>query len=165
MHVTDTIQIGDKVVYSKSIVSPVLYPPNGEMFAVSVVYRDVTEQRLLQEELKASQDRFKRLAEASSEAIAIHREDKLVDVNPQYLELFGYTFDEALATPGLNMIAPQSRKIVSERIASGNEEVYKAIGLRKDGSTFPMEIRIRTSSIDGQPVRIVVLREIGRAHV
>ena len=83
-----------------------------------------------------------------------------VDVNPQYLELFGYTFDEALATPGLNMIAPQSRKIVSERIASGNEEVYKAIGLRKDGSTFPMEIRIRTSSIDGQPVRIVVLRDL-----
>lgn len=127
-------------------------------------FSDITEQKQLVNELKASQERFKRLADASFEAIAIHENGRLIDVNQQYLDMFGYTLDEVSTKNVLDMVASESRELVQNQITSGYEGTYEARGRRKNGATFPIEIRVRTSFIDGKSVRISVIRDLSEQH-
>lgn len=51
MRVEDSAMIGDKLVYSESVISP-LRDKDGNVFAVGVVYRDITERRYAETELQ-----------------------------------------------------------------------------------------------------------------
>ena len=51
MRVEDAIQVGSKFVYSESVLSPIK-DAQGKMFAVGVLYRDVTERKELENKLK-----------------------------------------------------------------------------------------------------------------
>jgi len=45
MHFTDKVHIGNRIVFNESTLSPV-HDEKGRMFAVSVIYRDITEQKM-----------------------------------------------------------------------------------------------------------------------
>lgn len=124
------------------------------------IFRDISEEKQLLNELKAGEDRFKRLSDASFEGIAIHENGHMIDANQQYLAMFGYTLEEIRSTDGLDMIAAEDRDIVKSRIAEGFEGTYEVRGLKKNGTTFPIEMRVRKSTIDGRPVRIGVIRDL-----
>jgi len=51
LRVEDTVSIGNKTVYFESVLSPII-KKDGSMFAVGVVYRDVTRRKNMEEELK-----------------------------------------------------------------------------------------------------------------
>jgi diguanylate cyclase (GGDEF)-like protein/PAS domain S-box-containing protein len=51
MKVEDVNMVGNKLVYSESVVSP-MRDKNGDVFAVGVVYRDITSRKRAEEELK-----------------------------------------------------------------------------------------------------------------
>ncbi len=51
MRVEDAVQVGAKFVYSESVVSPIK-DSRGDMFAVGVLYRDVTERKQLENQLR-----------------------------------------------------------------------------------------------------------------
>ena len=53
-------------------------------------------QKQAEEELRENKERFRLLAEAAFEAIAIHEEGVLLNANDQYFKMFGYEPDEAL---------------------------------------------------------------------
>jgi PAS domain S-box-containing protein len=124
------------------------------------VFRDLSITKQAEDELKASEQRFKRLSETSFEAIAIHKEGKIFDVNQKYIEMFGYTSDELSHINGLDMIAPEYRETVMNHITSGYEEPYEVKGLKKDGTVFPIEIQAKASQIDGQAVRIGAIKDL-----
>lgn len=51
LRVEDAVPVGDNTVYSESVLSPI-FGNDGSMFAVGVVYRDVTERKFMEDELK-----------------------------------------------------------------------------------------------------------------
>jgi PAS domain S-box-containing protein len=163
MSVEDADYVGNKLVYSQSVLSPIKNS-SGKIFAVSVVYRDITEKMELQkkvhEDLKASEQRFKRLSEASFEAIAVHKDGKIIDVNQKFIDMFGYTQDELKHVHGIDLIAPQSRETVKNNIASGYEVLYEVMGVKKDGTIFPIEIHSKNSQLDGQSIRIGAIQDL-----
>ena len=53
--VEDVVPVGDQLVHSESQVSPIR-DATGQVFAVGVVYRDVTERKQMEEELRRSRD-------------------------------------------------------------------------------------------------------------
>ena len=124
------------------------------------IFRNITQQQQLLDCLEAGEVRFKRLAEATFEAIAIHQDGEIIDVNQQYLDMFGYTLDEVKKIPDINMIAPQSRALVEEKMASKYEGIYEAFGMKKDGTIFPVEIQAKETVLDGQPIRIGAIRDM-----
>ncbi|MHC4926257.1 MAG: PAS domain S-box protein [Planctomycetota bacterium] len=121
---------------------------------------DLTERTKLLQEIADSEVRYKRLSEASFEAIAIHDQGNIIDVNQQYIDLFGYTLDEVKQISGLDMIAPQSRDKVAEMMATGFQGIYEVFAMKKDGSTFPIKIQVRQSVLNGRPIRIAALRDL-----
>ena len=75
--------------------------------------------------------------------------------------MFGYTYDELIGIFGTDVIAPEYKEIVKSNMLSGSEKLYEAMGLRKDGSIFPVQIQARMMDYKGQRVRVTAVSDIG----
>ncbi|MFZ1980079.1 MAG: PAS domain S-box protein, partial [Smithella sp.] len=125
------------------------------------VVRDITEQKKAEEDLHVSEERFRLLSEASFEAIAIHEEGVLLNANDQYFKMFGYEPGEALGKEMISLtFAPEVLEFAKKQVAIGSLEPYESIGLRKDGTRFPIEIRARKMEYKGRIVRFGAIRDI-----
>jgi PAS domain S-box-containing protein len=111
-------------------------------------------------ELHQSELRFRQLAEASFEGLAVSENGILIDGNPQLAALHGYTLEEMIGRPVLDFVAPDFRDLVAQRIREGVEATYQCFSLRKDGSIFPSEVRGCMRSWQGRETRVTALRDL-----
>ncbi len=121
-----------------------------------VAAREQAEEKLLE-----SEERFKQLAGATWEAIVIHEKGVVLNANQQYFDMFGYRPEELLGQEGISRTStPESIEAIRQQISEGNLGPYKAVGKRKDGSEFPMDIRIRVLDYHGREVRVAAIRDV-----
>jgi len=111
-------------------------------------------------ELQVSEIRFRKLSDAAFEGIAIHENQRIFDCNNKLIEMFGYALDELNNMNGIELIAPDLRETVKGYIDAGYEGPYEAIGFKKDGSIFPVEIQAREMQLHGHVYRVVAVRDI-----
>jgi len=130
-------------------------------FAIGLI-EDVTERKRAEQALIVSEERFRQRSEATFEGIVIHDQGKILDVNQQYADMFGYSVSEIIGKSILEFVAPDHRETVSRRTHEGFEAMYETWGVKKDGTTFPLEIMAKNSSFKGKTVRIGALRDITR---
>jgi len=115
----------------------------------------------LEKALRASDERFKILADASWEGIAIHDHGILIEANQQFFTLFGYEENELLHTNILEkLITPQSLVALQARICNGEVGFHDSTGLKKDGTTFPFESNSRYMEYHDKKVRVCAIRDI-----
>ncbi len=112
------------------------------------------------DELQESEERYRNLNAAAFEGIAISENGRLLDVNDQALKMFGYEGTELIGREVVDVVAPESREIVSAAIRENRETTYEHRLLRKDGSTFFAEARARMARVGGRSVRMTALRDI-----
>jgi two-component system cell cycle sensor histidine kinase/response regulator CckA len=110
--------------------------------------------------LRESEERFRRLAEASFEGVVISEKGVILDVNELYCDMLGYTRSELLGHSLLAWVAPQLQERVKHYIETDYDEPYESVMLKKDGSQFPIEVRARTVPYDGRLVRVAAIRDI-----
>jgi len=111
--------------------------------------------------LRESEERYRLLSEASFEAVAIHKAGVLFEANEQYFEMFGYEKEELLGKQVMPLtVAPESMKLLEKQIDLGSLEIYEAIGLKKNGTKFPIEIRAREMDYQGRAMRVAIIRDI-----
>ena len=122
--------------------------------------QDITERKRAEAALRESEERFRRLSEATFEGIALHDQGIILDANAHFAALFGYDLAEVIGRPALDFAAPVSRDLVAGHIHQVADEPYEAIGRRKDGSTFPGEVRARWIPYQGRVVRVAVVRDL-----
>jgi PAS domain S-box-containing protein len=122
--------------------------------------RDITERRRAEAALTESEQRFQTLAEAPFEGIALIEEGVFTDVSDQLASMLGYTREELIGKPVMQVIAPESRERVAEAIRTGELEPYEHLTMRKDRTAFPVEVRARMAEIGGRRVRISAVRDI-----
>ncbi|HYE04828.1 MAG TPA: PAS domain S-box protein, partial [Planctomycetota bacterium] len=110
--------------------------------------------------------RFRAVFEASLDAIGVSRGPEYVISNPAYLRMFGYdTHDELVGRKIIDFIAPEERDRLSEIIArrglgDAAPREYDTVGLRRDGTRFPMEVRSSTYVEDGARFTLAIIRDI-----
>ncbi len=125
------------------------------------VFRDLRElQRLTETEAL-----YRTLFETSLAGIYLLQDGHIVVANPQAAAMFGYTPEEIVGQPALNVIADEDRQMVAEnirrRLAGELEEVrYRFRGLRKDGSRFWAEVRGRRIIYNGRPAILGTVLDI-----
>ena len=115
----------------------------GEPVLVRGALADVSARKAAEEALRESQERWRRISEATFEGVAFSSEGVIVDANAQLADMLGYTPGELIGRPVSDCVAPEDRARVMEAIRSGHTGAYQHHALRKDGSTFPVETRAR----------------------
>jgi len=130
--------------------------------AVRVVGRisDITKQKTAELALKESETRFKALHNASFGGISIHDKGIILDCNKGLSDMTGYSVEELIGMDGLLLIAEQSRDSVMKNISSAYEKPYEAVGLRKNGTEFPLRLEGRNIPYKGKMARTVEFRDI-----
>ncbi len=110
--------------------------------------------------LRESEERFKNLAAAAFEGICISEDGKILDVNNQFLAMFGYERTEVIGHQIIELVAPESRALVTEAVRTGRETIYGHQLQRKDGGIFFAEARAQMIRVGNQTLRMTALRDI-----
>ena len=114
------------------------------------------------EKAEESEAKYKNLSNITFEGILIHNKGIILDVNLALEKMFGYSAKEVLGKSGLKMfISEKYHTIITENINKKSELPYEVEGVKKDGSTFPIEIEGRNIiSENNNSVRVIAIRDI-----
>jgi PAS domain S-box-containing protein len=88
---------------------------------------------------------------------------RIVDANEAAVATYGYSRDELLDMNVRDLRAPEARASLEtdwEAAASPDGTQFETVHVRKDGSTFPVEVSSRSIDIDGMPYLQSFVREI-----
>ncbi len=138
------------------------------VIVMSMALTNGTQRRLLESEL-----RFRTIIEQSPIGMAFGRDGITVEVNQVYMQMFGYDdMTEVIGQPLLNQIAPQCRPEMEDRITrriKGElvDTSYETIGLRKDGTQFPIYISAKRIVLNEGPLTfgfLIDMTELKRAE-
>jgi PAS domain S-box-containing protein len=135
--------------------------------ALDAVVTDVTEHRAAERALRESEERFRRLIEQAGDAVfVLDHEGRLIDVNQQACDSLGYARDELLALPSdaVAQFVPAGNAGLEEALAEGRPVTIDAAQGRKDGATFPVEVRITNFEAGGRPLRLALVRDVTERH-
>src|SRR5829696_625983 len=118
------------------------------------VQYDITEQKRTEEELRQSEKRFKVLSQEVVEGIILSENGRIIDANRSVTEMFGYRLKELIGKDAIELTSPGYREMVRQRISDEDTRHYESMGLKKDGTIFPIEIRPRHLPYSGRRIRV-----------
>ncbi|KIM00388.1 diguanylate cyclase/phosphodiesterase (GGDEF & EAL domains) with PAS/PAC sensor(s) [Paramagnetospirillum magnetotacticum MS-1] len=136
------------------------FDAEGGFAGINGAIRDITEVWQTRKTLEDSEDRFRRLSDVATEAICIHFEGKIIDMNKAFETLFAYPRDELLTMWAWDVIDPRDIGLAKSMVAQQYEAPYEVRGIRKDGSVFPMEIYSKHSWMGEKSVRVTSIRDL-----
>jgi len=136
--------------------SPFLF---GTKEMVALAIHDTSNRQSIEMSISSNENRLRLLADAATEGILIHDGKRILDVNDAAVRLIGFSREEVIESSLLAFAAPESHAAILQHIKTQSGSPYQGIGLKKDGSRFPIEIVARTVQHQGQMVRVVVLRD------
>ena len=122
--------------------------------------QEIANHKRAQQAVRESEEQFRCLAEATFEAVSINEQGKLVSVNRNFARLFGYKPSEVVGMSALKIVAPESRDHVQQMIASGSEQMYECLCLKRDGTIFPAEVHSKAIPYQGRMVKVTAIRDI-----
>ena len=111
-------------------------------------------------ELIDSNERFRSLYEAAFDGMIITESGKILEINNIFCKMMGYKSSELIDKELLSIVSPKERENVQRKILSDSEEPYESFCLRKDGSSFPVEVQAKMFLYKGKRVRGTALRDI-----
>ena len=124
------------------------------------IITSIQKQKKAEKILKESESRYATLSESTFEALLFSTNGIISNQNKSAENIFGYSLEEAKGKEIINWLHPTFHQIIKEKIRNNSNEAYEAVGVRKDGTTFPCEIQVKTISIDGVETRITAIRNI-----
>ncbi|HEX8230921.1 MAG TPA: PAS domain S-box protein [Chloroflexia bacterium] len=128
--------------------------------AYRVIKRDITERKRTDRALQESEERFRRLSNASREGVCIHEGGKILEVNKRLAEMFGYEPHEVIGMHMWAFTPFEYQNAILDRAIAEDETPYELVGVRKDGSVFPIEVRGQTVPYQGRDVRVTTTRDL-----
>jgi diguanylate cyclase (GGDEF)-like protein/PAS domain S-box-containing protein len=93
--------------------------------------------------LRASENRFRQLTEATFEGILIHADGRIVDANAAMAELIGRPVSDLIGHNVLDFVAETSRAGLSRHMAAGLDTACEIELSAADGARIPVEVLTR----------------------
>lgn len=136
-----------------------LKTPDGEVIGTMSMGEDITESR-------KAEERFRALIEHAPAAIRIGRNVQTIYANPRFLEMFGFAAaEEVLGTTLTDQYAPEMRDAIADRarrreLGLSAPASYETIGMRKDGSRFPVHVATTRIVLGDGPATVGFFNDI-----
>jgi diguanylate cyclase (GGDEF)-like protein/PAS domain S-box-containing protein len=149
---------------------------SGEVVGTLGALTDITERKRTERSLEESEHRFRQLFEQSVDALFVHDEQgRFVDCNSQATLLLGYAREELLSMTvwdvSEDMLTPEEKArkareggTLWQRALSGAPGTFalshEEMNRRKDGTTFPVEVRVGSVDYGGRRMLLTSVRDI-----
>jgi PAS domain S-box-containing protein len=152
---------------------------SAEGILVTAAIRDISVRRAAEEHLVQMEGRYRGLLEAAPDAmVVVDQGGEIVLLNVQAEKQFGYSRDELIGQRVTNIIPEgfaerliaDGTRTAAEALAQQIGTGIELIGLRKDGSEFPIEIMLSPlESVDGilvtAAIRDISVRRAAEEHL
>jgi len=141
----------------------------GAVRAVIAIARDITDRKMVEEALRAGEEKFREIFNSVNDAIHIHEladdgpPGKFIEVNDVACAMVQYTREELLAMTPLDFAAGFHSKPLEQilrNLRTDGHDVFEIGHRRKDGVVLPVEINAHVVSLDGKRVVVSVIRDI-----
>jgi diguanylate cyclase (GGDEF)-like protein/PAS domain S-box-containing protein len=129
---------------------------------LSVYFHDITEQRRAADALRRSEQRFRSLFEQAGDSILItDRELRVVAANASACATFGYSEAEFVGSSVREVDSgfPYDLALL-ESLRAGHTHLLRITKRRRDGSTFPAEVRVSRFEEDGEEFFQAIIRDL-----
>ena len=147
--------------------------PEGRIVRLEGTLQDITWRRRQEEALEESRRQFRDIFERSVDALLIHDgEGRIVDCNAEACRSLGYSREELVGMNvrdfATNLVRaedrPSGEPTLWERALSGDPGAVAGVHLgehrRKDGTTFPVEVRVGPVVYNGRRMILASARDI-----
>ena len=128
------------------------------------VVRDITERKRAEDELRASEARFRSLVDHATDGFFLFDEHQaLLDVNRQACESLGYSREEMMGMQPRDFdggLDSASIARIGEQVTSGETVTFETLHRRKDGTVFPVEVRARQFQQGAHRFRLSLARDL-----
>jgi PAS domain S-box-containing protein len=137
---------------------------DGSVTHVAVYPFNITERKKTEASAAVNLAKYENIFNAVTDGlVVINFDKKILDANPQMCALFGYTYDEMITMRGSDLIPSSCRHDFSTiRSALETKEGFhvETTGLRKNGSTFDLEIFTAALLVMDNPLMMGICRDI-----
>ncbi|MFX1534182.1 MAG: PAS domain S-box protein, partial [Promethearchaeota archaeon] len=121
---------------------------------------EIAERKQIQQALRESEERFRRLSTVAFEGIIFHDQSKILDANQTLARMLGYDLSEIINKSALDFVAPDYRELVLRNVRRNYERPYEVLALKKDGTTFPVEVTAQRIEYQGQTANVIAIHDI-----
>jgi PAS domain S-box-containing protein len=143
--------------------SPIM-DANGVIIGVSKIARDITERKLTQEALRVNEERFRAYVEQAADPIFVHDfSGRFIEVNQQACAALGYSREELLKLTVCDVERDFDLTRAQAAWATVTPDQHCTLSgrqQRKDGTTFPVEVRFGCFDLDGERRYLGLVRDI-----
>lgn len=163
VRVEDSIVVGDKIVYSESVLSPIL-DPKGNIFAVGVVYRDVTKRKFMEQRISETLDLNQKIIFASSLGILVYDNNgNCLLTNDAACEIVGATQEQVLAQ-NFNLIPSWKKsgltKTANAVVNDGTPRQFEMKSLSSFKKAVWLDIRLTQFMLTGKSHLLLILDDV-----
>jgi diguanylate cyclase (GGDEF)-like protein/PAS domain S-box-containing protein len=126
--------------------------------------QDITESKATEEALLQSEAKFRQVVNQAADGVFVHDlAGKILDVNLQGCHSLGYSREELIGRSLFDLeigCAPKTLLAGWRALRAGDTQTVKGLHRRKDGTTFPVEVRIGLLEIGGVELIVGLARDV-----
>ncbi len=150
-------RVPDWVIPALIIAFVIIIVTNSVALYLHQINRRLTETR---ETLFDSEQRFKALSEATYGGIIIHNEGSILECNKSLSDITGFSHSELLEMNCYDLIVGDGAVAAIGSPPNDSSCSNEAIGIRKDGSRFPLAIKGKSIIYQGEKARVIEIIDI-----
>jgi PAS domain S-box-containing protein len=133
--------------------------------AVMSICHDITERNRAEEIIRESEEKYRSLAEQVHDGIFIYQGDHLIFTNSHVSEISGYSKEELLAMPFIDLVHPDDREYIrnlAKRRLQGEPAPNRVVCrfVRKDGAARDVEVVVSVIHYRGGYAALGAARDI-----
>ncbi|MFQ5847933.1 MAG: PAS domain S-box protein, partial [Candidatus Methylomirabilales bacterium] len=153
-------------IFHSFLSASVIRDANGTVIGAMGISRDITELKRVESALRESEERYRKVVELSPDAILVHSEGTIDYVNTAGRMLLGAGDpEELIGTPVMDIVHPDYRELVKERIQQRIDEgtvlpLIEEKMIRLDGREVDVEVTAAPISYDDKRGIQAVIRDI-----
>jgi len=122
--------------------------------------KDSVYSKLARAALEECEERFRIFMETTKEGVVVHDRFKIIETNPAFADMFDLRLANIPGRDVLEFIAPDSRDLIMEKLLAGDESPLEVCGIKKDGTTIPIEFVSRMIPHGGNRINLTLLCKI-----
>jgi two-component system cell cycle sensor histidine kinase/response regulator CckA len=134
--------------------------------AILSVVRDITERKRAEKALGLSEARYRAILDQAPIAVVVSHDGQLIEMNDSGRRMLLLTPDDEISGRSLlDFIAPEFRSEVADMSRRRARDLpapsaYDTVGLRSDGSRFPMHVAVVRIELPDGPVALGLLADL-----